>query len=161
MVIGSHPGERKNVDEATIDANAPSFFIILLIFRTVVGMTMVVVVVDFNQRPTKRLSEAVANLDRLDLDPVHEDSEFGLLSATPWAMTETSRLIAAGRDRIVFSRRSDVKEFVADILGIGRHGWNGMSKTNSSERRIFFKMYRWRSSGHLGEYCTDSDESKS
>jgi len=42
-------------------------------------LTMVVVgvVLDFNQRPTERLSEAIPNLDSFYLDLVNEDGDFG------------------------------------------------------------------------------------
>lgn len=86
--------EREDADEATIDADGAN--IILIGFHSMVGtgvgMTMFVVMVAvlyLNQRPAKRLSEAVADLDSLYLNLVHENGEFVLLSVTTRAVTET------------------------------------------------------------------------
>jgi len=86
-------------------SNGPDTFISRLVLSMlwVVGMFMVVVMVvvtmmmiGLDQRPTKGLSEAIADLDRLYLDPVHEDSEFALFAMTAGAVAE-----ALGRCRIV------------------------------------------------------------
>jgi len=85
--------ERENADEATVDADRTDFILIVFhpIVGTGVGMSMFVVMVavlDLNQRPAKRLSEAVADLDGLYLYLVHENGEFVLPSVTTWAVTE-------------------------------------------------------------------------
>jgi len=126
-------------------------------FGVLLGMTMLVVMVVVNQRPTERLSEAVTNLDRLYLDAVHEYSEFALFAMTAWA-TGAPRWLTTGRIRTVLLRRRrkvgkmgrrsreigrrTVGEIdgitVAIVVAIGGHGLNGMTKTNTIERRILF-----------------------
>ena len=137
--------------------------------RRMVMMMMVVVVtvvLDFDQRPTKRLSEAVTNLDRFDLHLVHENSDFALM--TPRAMTEMlwRYMIAIWRRRHVLSikrRKIDIRSRQTGrrrrgqkVITIGRNGWNSMTKPKTIERRVLFNRRRYnketygrRGSAHL------------
>jgi len=98
-------GERKNANQAV-------FFVLVLFVVRRLTMVVVVVVVtmvlDFNQRPAERLSEAVANLDRLYLDPVHDNSSTAFFATTAWAMTETLERdeVGIGRNRETLYRRN-------------------------------------------------------
>jgi len=196
MIVGSPTMERKDVDEATVNPNTAGLFILLLVFSTIrraarvtMVVVMVVTVLDIDQRPTERLSEAVTNLNRLYLDPVHEDSDLALFAMAAWAMTETLGRVAgrnmsllsrkrkvgnmSGRGRETRRRRmGEIQEFtVAIILAIGGHGLNSMTETNATERRILFNgrshnKETYRCSAHMSwndmsERCRCSNDSKS
>jgi hypothetical protein len=140
----------------------------------VVMVVVVAVVPDFNQRPTERLSEAVADLDRLYLDPVHDYSNVALSAMKTWGMMETfGRCNRFATSRYTLSRRyisgkgrRYIREFtVSNSLAIG---CNRMTEANTIERRVLFnrrrydkETYRCRSSAHLSERCRCSNDSES
>ena len=69
-------------------------------------MVVMMMMLDFDQRPSERLSEAVTDPDRLYLHLVDENSDFGLFSMTAWAAMEPlgGHGFAAGRNRSTRSR---------------------------------------------------------
>ena len=94
FVMKIHGRERENADEATVDVDSTNF--ILIVFHSFVGtgvgtsmFVVMVAVLHLNQRPAKRLSEGIADLDGLYLYLVHENAEFALLAVTTWVVTET------------------------------------------------------------------------
>lgn len=138
---GGYSRERKNVN----DTSGLFTLHALSVHRDVRRMTMVVVMLDFDQRPTECLSEAVANPDRLYLHLVDENSNFGLFSMTACAMAEPLERhgYAIGRNRETrsrYSRRRGVQEFTVD--GVWVDGWNSMTETNTVERRVLFNGRR-------------------
>jgi hypothetical protein len=107
-VGGRYTRERKDANETTIDTNTSGFFVLSVlgaVRRFTMVVVMVVVVFGFNQRPTERLSEAVANLNRLYLDGVYKNSDFALFSMTAWAIMETLWWLRVATRRSTLARR--------------------------------------------------------
>jgi len=115
-IVGVDTRERKDADETTIDSNVVILLSIVAVMRAMVVMMGMTMMLNLNQRPTERLSEAVTNLDRLNLDLVHEKTDFGLFAMAAWTKTGVD-----GRDWVyrwcvgrVLSRRRR-KEFTVAI----------------------------------------------
>lgn len=103
--------------------------------------TMAMMVVDFDQRPTKGLPEAITDLDGLYLETMHEYGEFIVSSITSWTMTESFSTGEDGRALLDFMRGRDGEtergevDFGFKFVVISWDGWDWMTETEMVDRR--------------------------